>query len=194
MPELAFRALRSKGPDQKFTEPVALSSTVPRGLSASAYGPRERLRPTRAPCSVQGSSAVGGPRPFKRGEVRKNCALCGPGLGRTLADRRGAVPGRRVVGPTRACTARARRMSRGATDRPRGPIDEAATQRRGARHGRSDRATALSKRLGVEAAEQRLHVVDGAWARAGARPARRSSAVITIRYARRGCPTTCSRT
>ena len=44
-------------PRKEYTEPVALSSTAstsfPPGLAASAYDPQRRLRPNRAPCSVQ---------------------------------------------------------------------------------------------------------------------------------------------
>ena len=67
---------RRRRSEKKFTEPVALSSTSPGEPSASAYGPRELLRPTRAPCSVQEETYWPGQalRKHVRNEIDAFCA------------------------------------------------------------------------------------------------------------------------
>src|SRR5205823_2593227 len=67
--------LQRVGP-KKFTEPVALLSTSPGNLRLPPTCPRERLRPTRAPCSVQErtySDGQGRSRPAAS-EIRAFCA------------------------------------------------------------------------------------------------------------------------
>ena len=158
-----------KGPDHEFTEPVALSSTVPREPSASAYGPRERLRPTRAPCSVQErsysaiESVQGRPR-------RLRCNLRAPrfphfhGSGRTLGTTRSTGDSPRQVPSGHVCLRlditlllvhgrRTNAFERGLAE---SGYDEAPRWRSGRTSSCSERA---SLRRLVEAGEERGRVL-----------------------------------
>src|SRR5581483_1537637 len=96
-PRLAIRALCSKEerrPSGRLENVVrrAGGAFVPRThwLSASAYCPRARLRPTRAPCSAQAAIYPGTRASFKTVRRRKACTL------RTRVLRVAAGVGRRL--------------------------------------------------------------------------------------------------
>src|SRR6185295_18815934 len=67
-------------------------------LAASSYGPQERLRPTRAPCSVQGETYGLGRVPTRGERPRKPRYLrMGPGEILWISCRRAPASGERGV-------------------------------------------------------------------------------------------------
>ena len=93
----AFRAVRSKGPTQKFTEPVALSSTFPVNLRLppTALGSGFDLLALRARCKNESTASARVGLASVRADTRicrilraRNCPhfhdFCGCALGRTL--------------------------------------------------------------------------------------------------------------
>ncbi len=129
--KIAVAAVHYKGVGPEIHRAGCAFVHLPREPSASAYGPRERLRPTRAPCSVPEERTRSGPVRIKRGEGLKKRALCESGLGKSCGRRSGEELGVEPPEQSGRSSSRRARGSRRRAPRSRRHHDHVA-RRRGA--------------------------------------------------------------